>query len=581
MKYSQILKQNREMEKTLSKNNRFTITILSNIIMDQLNEIIEFSLRKEGIPAKSSTGNYDNIVQDSLKYKDSNVIIIFWELCNFFEGFQYKIELQSDEQINNLLNSTIKEIQLVFNNLSDSSLVLFNKFSSSYFSKSNFWNKKIDNLVSELNIYLEENIPNNFTLIKIDNVIAQIGKQNSYDLRYYYTSKILYTNTFLIDYSSYVLPYIFAITGKVKKALIFDCDNTLWKGILGEDGFNGIEMSERSKEGIIFSEIQSIAKSLIEKGILIGICSKNNYEDVLGVLESHPDMILKPDDFTIMKINWNNKLSNLIEISKELNIALDSIVFIDDSSFEVNLIREKLTQVKVLQVPEKLYEYPSLLRDNIGLFYNFTLTKEDTKRSNMYKIQRERENEKSNFLNLEEYLISMDISVLVHEDEKSLIPRISQMTQKTNQFNLTTHRYTESDISKFISSNKYFVFSISVSDRFGDNGVTGLCIIEFDKKNSTAYIDTFLMSCRIIGRNIEYVFLDYIINKLDTNYNIKFVESKYIRTIKNDQVSNFYEDCSFTNYGSIDLIKKYKLKIDKYFSKKIDYIAIYEKKDNI
>ena len=187
--------------------------------------------------------------------------------------------------------------------------------------------------------------------MNIDKIISHLGISTSIDNRLFYLSKILYSIPFLKSYVNHIKPILFSTIGLAKKALIFDCDNTLWKGILGEDGFENIEMSTNTKHGYIFSEIQSIALSLESQGVLLGLCSKNNFEDVMEVVNSHPDMQLKEHHLSIIKVNWKDKASNLKSISSELNIGLDSIVFIDDSQFEIDLVNEKLPMVTTIQVP--------------------------------------------------------------------------------------------------------------------------------------------------------------------------------------------------------------------------------------
>ena len=333
-----------------------------------------------------------------------------------------------------------------------------------------------------------------------------------------------------------------SINGKIKKVLIFDCDNTLWRGVIGEDGFNDIEMSSETKNGIIFQEIQSIAISLSNKGVIIGLCSKNNSDDVDEVLSSHRDMILKDTHITIKKVNWSDKVSNLKEISKELNIGLDSFVFIDDSAFETNLIREQLPEVTVLEVPDKLHNYPIMLRNNLDLFYNSSNTFEDVNKVEMYKQQKHREDKKLEFSSLDDYLSSLRLKITVYKNDKSLIPRMAQMSQKTNQFNLTTIRYTETEIQKMVFSSDTDVYAFSVNDKYGSSGVTGLCILNIS--NQTVEINSFLISCRIIGRNIEYMLMDYIIQQMK-DQGVKSLVAKFIRTMKNIQVSSFFDDCSF------------------------------------
>jgi FkbH-like protein len=392
-------------------------------------------------------------------------------------------------------------------------------------------------------------------------------------MRYYYSSKALYTIDFFKAYAEYVKPFIISANGKAKKALIFDCDNTLWKGILGEDGFDNIEMSTHTKDGNIFAEIQSMALAINKQGILIGLCSKNNPGDVDEVIQSHPDMQLRDEHITINKSNWSNKVTNLKEIATELNIGLDSLVFVDDSSFEVNLISEQLPEITVLQVPERLYEYPKMLRGNLELFYNLSLTAEDQNKIKMYKQQVKRESIKKEFTDIEDYLASLELKMTIFEDDESIIPRMSQMTQKTNQFNLTTKRYTEGDVRNFIDDLDSNVYAFSVADKFGDSGVTGLCIVSANSKNESAEIDTLLMSCRIIGRNIEYAFMDHVIGKTKEK-KISVMKAKYIKTRKNEQVKEFYDKCSFDLVDQNESVREYSLETKNYETKNLNYIEV-------
>ena len=572
MKYSQILKLNKELGDKLSSGS-YNISILSNIIVHQIKELLEYQLRKEGFNAKVEFGDYNNIVQDSDKYKNSHVVIIFWELCNIIEGLQYKIELLNDNQLEDVLEKSKSEIDFVLKTLEKTSLVLINKFTSLPFSHQKIRKNKLDELATQLNHHLEENLPANARLIDIEKVITSVGSIDSLNMRYFYSSKALYTIDFFRSYTNFVKPYFMSANGKAKKALIFDCDNTLWKGILGEDGFDNIKMSAVTNDGAIYSEIQSMAMDLNSQGVLIGLCSKNNPGDVNEVIKSHPDMQLRDEHITIKKINWSNKASNLKEVSRELNIGLDSLVIVDDSSFEVNLIREQLPEVTVLQVPEKLYEYPALLRENMGLFYNLSFTAEDKKKVKMYKQQVKRESVKRKFIDIEDYLSSLELKITIFQNDESIIPRISQMSQKTNQFNLTTKRYTEGDIRKFIDDPNSNVYAFSVADKFGESGLTGLCIVAASGETELAEIDTLLMSCRIIGRNIEYAFMDFVIGKMKEK-KISKIKAKYTKTAKNEQVREFYDKCSFNLIDENDLIKNYVLNLKSYVSKRINYIEI-------
>lgn len=572
IKYSEILKFNKKLGSCFATNTYY-IAVISNITVNQLKEISEYSLRIENVNALITIGDYDNVIQDSLKYNRSNLIIVFWELCNIIDGLQFKIELLDDRGMDAIIEKIKLEIDLLFKNIQDTSLVLFNKFSSILFSSSSINETKLEKLSTLLNQYLAENVPENVKLVDLDKVIASVGVNLSLNLRDYYSSKVLYTIEFLKAYATYVKPYIMAANGKAKKAIIFDCDNTLWKGVLGEEGFNVIEMSSNTKDGSIFAEIQSMALAINKRGILIGLCSKNNPEDINEVIKSHPDMQLREQYITVKKVNWLDKVSNLREIAGDLNIGFDSIVFVDDSLFEVNLIKEQIPEITVLQLPDRLYDYPQMIRENLGLFYNLSFTEEDRKKIDMYKQQVQRETFKNDYSDIEGYLSSLGMKLTIYLNDKSIIPRMSQMTQKTNQFNLTTMRYTEGEIKKFIESNDAKVLALSVSDKFGDSGLTGLCIINIDSSSKRADINTFLMSCRVIGRNIEYVFINFLIDYLK-DHKIDIVRAKYIKTQKNEQVKDFFDKCSFDLEGYNDNEKCYVLNLSDFVPKQIQYIEV-------
>jgi FkbH-like protein len=562
MRYNEIIKLNNELEKQI-QGEEYKVAILSNIMIHQSKEICEYLLRAESINANIFLGGYDNIVQDSSRFQDTNAIIIFWEIYNIVDGFHYKIDNLKEAEFKDFIQKIKVEIDLVLSNLDATPLILINKFSSLIFGRFQLSTNRLSQITSVLNQYLEEKNNINIRLIDIDKVISHLSISASVDLRYYYSSKALYSINFYKKYFEYVKPIFLSVTGKIKKALIFDCDNTLWKGVLGEDGFDGIKM---------FQEVQYLALNLSKKGVIVGLCSKNNAIDIDNVLENHPDMILKEGDIVIKKINWRNKVSNLKHISQELNIGLDSIVFIDDSSFEVELIKKELPEISVFQVPVTEYEYGLMIREVGNLFYNPSQTKEDVQKSIFYKERLVRCNDKTS---IESYLKTLDLTIDVFVDDLSQISRISQMTQKTNQFNLTTKRYTENEIKGLINSKSHTIITIKISDKYGDNGITGLAILDFNELQ----IDTLLLSCRILGRNIEYKFMDIIVNLL-TDKGIKKINSQYIKTMKNQQVSNYYSRLGFNIIGKLGDNLQYRLNINNYKNKDIKYIKVRDEKQS-
>ena len=574
LNYSQILSLNNKLIEKNSKK-KFKINLLSNTTVNLLKEILEYSLRSNNIiNAEVNIGNFDNIVQDSSKINNTEVIIIFWEISEIIDSFQYKIDNLTDKELNQLANKIKLEIDIVINNLKKKKIVLFNKFSGIIFSRYNHKKTNLEKFANILNNYLEKKITKNFKLIEIEKIIADIGIEKSTDFKYYYSAKSLYSINFFKNYSEQILSIILSNQGKSKKAIIMDCDNTLWSGIIGEDGFNKIDMSKNSKIGKIFYEIQNIIISMSQMGVIVGLCSKNNLNDVEYVINKHPDMLIKNKHLSIKKINWLNKAENLSQIAKDLNIGIDSLVFVDDSSFEIGLINKMLPEVTTIQVPKNLYKYPETLNKISRLFYNSSTTKEDLNRVKMYKHQDLRSIYKNKFNNIDNYIESLGLEISIQLNNKKEIPRISQMTQKTNQFNLTTKRKTEKEIMDIINKKNKNIYSLSVKDKFGDYGITGLCIMELDETKNEANIDTFLFSCRIIGRNIEYAFMDYLIKSCRKLKFVKKIKGKYIKTNKNIIVENFYSNCTFKKIKSNNLLSDYILNVNDYLPKKINNIKV-------
>ena len=324
---------------------------------------------------------------------------------------------------------------------------------------------------------------------------------------------------------------------KRRKCLILDLDNTLWGGILGEDGIDGIKIGG-DYPGKAYHLFQEALLELAGSGIILAICSKNNEDEALEALDKNPFMVLKKDSFATWRINWKDKASNIREIADELNIGLDSLVFADDSPSERELIRQALPMVAVPEFPSQPYELIPFYKDLVENYFRvFTLTDEDKVKTEQYKANALRARSKESFTDLESFIRSLDIRMKIEPANGFNIPRIAQMTQKTNQFNLTTKRYTESDIKQRLEDG-WKVYCMSVSDRFGDYGITGCIIIDGQE------IDSLLMSCRVLGKGIESAFLKTVMGMLKSD-GYGTLNASFIPTAKNKQVNDFYDRCGF------------------------------------
>jgi FkbH-like protein len=539
LKYTEILQLNKSLAGTI-ETKPYRIGILSNVTINSIKEILEYNCRIHQVEPLVEIGNFDNIVQDSAQSSDKDLVIIFYEVLSIIEGLGIVFDDISDEAFEALQQKLFTEIDMIIANLQNTPALIFNLFSAASFTQNYTIDTKVDQLVQNLNQHLCKKESSNLTLINTDKIIGQLGIKQAIDFRFYYSSKAPYTVSFFKEYVLALQPVILRNNGKLKKALIFDCDNTLWKGILGEDGLEEIDFSKDSKQGKFYYSVQQLAAYYSKLGIVIGLCSKNNPEDVEEVLHQK-EMALNNDSIVIKKVNWQDKATNLRILAQELNIGTDSLVFVDDSPFEINLIKEQLPEILTLQVPANISDYPTQLQKLVQGYFNLTLNKEDLAKTEMYKQQSERESVKQTFATIDDYLASLEIVLSISENDKSQIPRIAQLTQKTNQFNLTTQRYTEQHIEQFMNNPQDTVFSLSVKDKFGDSGLTGMCIALRDvNETNTAIVDTLLMSCRIIGRNIEYVFFNQIVRSLREK-GFEKIKANFKPTKKNDQVATFYE----------------------------------------
>lgn len=420
---------------------------------------------------------------------------------------------------------------------------------------------RIEKAIYEHNQKLESLAAKNkhIKIVDISGFYNHYSQEQLIDWKFYYLSQMPLNPKLSKDFQTWFNRQVEITEMKRKKCVVLDLDNTLWGGILGEDGLEGIKMGE-SYPGNAYRSFQEYLLELHRKGIILTICSKNNEKDVIEVWNIHPDIILKKEHITTYRINWNNKADNIKSIAEELNIGLDSLVFIDDNPAERELIKQLLPEIAVPDFPNQPYDFSKWM-DSLTYHYfsTYRLTEEDLAKTLQYKENMTRKQMQSEFSDFDSYLKSLEIELTIEPANEINIVRMAQLTQKTNQFNLTTHRYTESDIQNFIDNN-FWIYGLRVKDKFGDNGLTGLIIIEIE--NNQAYINTFLLSCRILGRKIEDEFLKYMLIKLK-NTGVEVVKSDYIKTLKNSQVENFYERFHFEIDASSDQQKSYSLNLKK------------------
>lgn len=531
------------------------IAFLRNITIDPIVPYLKFLCFKINIKADIYMGEFDNIVQDVMNTEstlyqfDPDITVICLKLENLAGKLVESFSDLSSKEIDNEGTRIVDFVDNILREIRKNSnaTILLDSFEVPVYPSFGVYDyqdcSKQVNTIRKINFDLL-NIVNKYNstyIVDIDMLKSTIGYLNFIDNRYWHIAKAPYTREALKIIAKEYMKFIRILKGKNKKCLALDCDNTLWGGIIGEDGINKIKIG-KTYSGSAYLEFQQAILNLYNRGILLAICSKNNEQDVLEVLENHPDMILRKKHFVSMRINWNDKVTNLREIANELNIGLDSLVLMDDSDFEINLVKKLLPEVKAIQLPRDPSSYRDLL-NSLDLFDTLTSSEEDRMRSKMYKAEISRKEAKLQVATLEDYYKYLGMEVSIRSADEFSIPRISQLTQKTNQFNLTTKRYSESEIKELAESRDTDVRYLHLKDRFGDSGIVGVAILKYQENE--VFIDTFLLSCRVIGRGAEDVLLKDCVN-IAKKRSCEKIIGLYRPTKKNGQVEEFYKNHNFS-----------------------------------
>jgi FkbH-like protein len=379
-------------------------------------------------------------------------------------------------------------------------------------------------------------------LVAIDQAASQDGLAAWHDPALWHRSKQEVSPAAGPAYGELVARVIAARLGRSFKCLVLDLDNTLWGGVVGDDGLEGIVIGQGSPLGEGFVAVQEYARELARRGVILAVCSKNDEANAREPFDKHPDMVLRPADIACFRANWDDKAANIRAIAAELNIGLDSLVFLDDNPFERNLIREHLPMVAVPEVPDEPAVIPAILAD-AGYFESLRLTDEDRLRTAQYQENRAREQLRAGSSDLEGYLRGLEMCMVWQRFDAVGRQRIVQLINKTNQFNLTTRRYTDEDVAAIMADPSAFGLQIRLLDRFGDNGVIAIVIGRM-LEPQTVHIDTWLMSCRVLGRQVEPATLNLVV-EMARGLGARRLRGEYIPTKKNGMVRDHYAKLGF------------------------------------
>lgn len=549
-----ILSKKRKIKKKLLDSEQSLIekriAILGGSTTSDIKNVLELFLLNYGIKPEFYESEYNQYYQDAmfpnqeLENFRPDLIYIHTSSRNITE---YPKMFDSANDINNLISNEIQKFSSIWNRISQvyncpiiqnnfeypSYRLMGNKEASDIHGKINF----VTRLNSHFYGYAQTNP--SFFINDINYLSSCYGLDKWADSFYWHMYKYCCCVNAIPELSFNIAKIIKSIFGKNKKGYVLDLDNTLWGGIIGDDGPENIEIGQETPIGQVYSEFQSYIREHKQLGIILNINSKNEIENALSGL-NHPDSELKPEDFIVIKANWEPKDINLNKIAIELNLLPESLVFVDDNPAERAIVKGQIPEVAVPEIGS-VENYISIL-DKSGFFEITEFSKDDLKRNEMYLENAKRAEFQAQFINYEEYLLSLKMKGTIKQFEPVCMARIAQLTNKSNQFNLTTKRYTQAEIEKISTDNDYITLYGRLEDKFGDNGIVSVVIGH--KIENILHVDLWLMSCRVLKRNLEFAMMDSLV-QLSVEQGVTEIKGYYYPTPKNKMVKDFYSVMGF------------------------------------
>lgn len=550
-----ILKKKKSIKKELLLEDKprikKNIAILGGSTTNDIKLILELFLLDNGIEPQFYESEYNQYWQDAMfpgedliNFKP-DVVYIHTSNRNITS---YPVLSDSSEQVDEMLTQTYERFKVMWQKLAQDYQCTIIQNNFEYPSYRLMGNKEASDIHGKINYltrlnqkfyeYAQNN--DNFFINDINYISSCYGLDRWQDDFYWHMYKYALAVPAIPELAYNICRIIKSVYGKNKKALVLDLDNTLWGGVVGDDGADNLVIGNEVSMGQVFTEFQQYIKEHKQLGVILNVNSKNDYDNAIEGL-NHPDGALKPDDFIVIKANWNNKDKNIIDMASELNIMPDSMVFVDDNPAERGIIEANVpgVAVPVMDSPEKYIRN----LDRAGYFEVTSLSVDDAKRNEMYKENVKRAELLSSYDNYEDYLKSLDMVGTIKPFENLYMARIAQLTNKSNQFNLTTKRFSQADIEAMAEDSSYITLYGKLEDKFGDNGVVSVVAGKID--NKILHIELWLMSCRVLKRNMEDAMLDELV-ALALSKGITTIKGYYYPTAKNGMVKNFYELMGFS-----------------------------------
>jgi len=537
----------KNLKKDFSEMKKIKVAIVGDSSTQFLNQAIKAYGFDENINFEIYEADYDQLdgqlldTSSELYAHSPEFIIILQSVQKLTKKF-YKSNKQGFankhiEQLDNYCSTIASKLstQIIYFNMAEFNDTVFGNFSNKTEFSLLYQIRKINVLLMELCVKHKQ-----LNILDFSAIAAQYGKGFVFDPKIYYTTDMVLSIDVLPVVAKNISDIILSAKGKFKKCLVIDLDNTMWGGIIGDDGIENIQIGDLGI-GKAFTELQMWMKQLKQRGIILAVCSKNNEDTAKEPFEKHPDMVLRLEDIAVFVANWETKADNLKYIQSVLNIGFDSMVFLDDNPFERSMVRTHFPDVFVPELPED----PGLYLDHLlklNLFETASFSEEDQLRTKQYQEEASRVTAQKSFVNEDDFLANLSMTSEVNAFTKFTVPRVAQLSQRSNQFNLRTVRYSEQDIENLCSSKEHSTFSFTLKDKFGDNGL--IAVIILSKKEKTLFIDTWLMSCRVLKRGMENFTLNTLVDHAKENGFEKII-GEFIPTAKNSMVKEHYANLGF------------------------------------
>jgi FkbH-like protein len=551
------------------------IGVSSSATVDLLNIYLRRHGLLNGAKIELVAGNYDDPIGDIDLFEQAGVeqIVMLPFFDNLLPSFESQLENIDPSIIDAKENELRQRYRMAFEKARSVATIYLGTFHRMGGITDLSGQDSVSIVLGRFNRALREEaeVHANIRMIDTEDIVRVVGQQAVFDNRFYFRSKAPYTSAYMNELARRIAATARGFGSYFYKVLALDCDNTLWGGVIGEDLINGIKLNRHDYPGNIFWRMQQEFAALERQGILLALVTKNNPADVDEVIQSHPDMVLKESQFVVKKVNWEDKASNLRALAKELNVGLDSIIFLDDSSFECEAVRQQLPLVKTVQVPATLSDYPNVFAEIKLLLLAGGIAPDSKSKTEQYRQRAGAEELKAQCETQEDYLASLELKVELTRNASDSTGRISELSQKSNQFNLTNHRYSVAEIEQMMEGDSHAVYSLVVSDKFGNAGLTGVAVIRYE--GSVATVENFFMSCRVIGRGVETCIWTRIVADAAKRGCTK-LNAEFILSSKNAQVGCFYDRLGMTMRKEGDGTRQYANSIADFIAPENSWIEI-------